>query len=90
MRLHRTIKRIQFCTIIAAFCTLYHLLHKGFEFFHVVTLADDDGVFFAQLVEVGKRRPEHRVSAHVGAAALFVKFLQSGLHGGYVADEAHF
>ena len=54
----------------------------------VVALADDDGVLFGELVEVGKRRAEHGVGGDIGMAALLVELLQARLHRGDVADDA--
>ena len=55
---------------------------------HVVALADDDGIFCTQLVEVGKGRTEHRVRGNIAEAALFIPFLQTGLDRSNIADDA--
>ena len=47
---------------------------------HVITLADDDCILFAQLVEIGKGRTEHRMRRHIGVSALTVPVFQSRLH----------
>lgn len=56
----------------------------------MVAFLDDDGVFGAQFVEVGKRGTEHRVGGHVTETAVLVKLFQPGFHGGNVADDAVF
>ena len=43
---------------------------------HVVALADDDGILFRELLQVGKGGAEHGVSAHIRMPALFVKLLE--------------
>ncbi len=57
---------------------------------HIVALADDDGVLLAELLQIGKRGAEHRMSGHITASALLVEVFQSGLHRCYVAEDAVF
>ena len=54
----------------------------------VVALGDDDGILVAQVVEAGEGRSEHGMGGDVAEAAGFVELLQSGLHGGDVAEDA--
>lgn len=57
---------------------------------HVVSFADDDGVFVAQCPEVGEGGAEHRVCGDVTPSALFVELFESGFDGGDVAEDAVF
>ena len=54
----------------------------------VVALGDDDGILVAQVVEAGEGGSEHGMGGDVAEAAGFVELLQSGLHGGDVAEDA--
>ena len=55
---------------------------------HVVTLADDDGVLFRELLEIGKRRTKHGVRRNVTHARRFVKIFHISLYAGNIADDA--
>ena len=55
---------------------------------HVVTLADDDGVLFRELLQVGKRRTKHRVSRYIAHARTLIELLQISLHRGDITDDA--
>ena len=57
---------------------------------HVVTFADDNGIFRTQLIQIGKSWTEHRVGRNIAESALFIKLLQSSLNGSNVADDAIF
>ena len=53
---------------------------------HIVTLADDNCVLFAQLIKVGKGWAKHRMSAYIRVSTLFIERFQTRLHTGYIAD----
>ena len=55
---------------------------------HIVALRDDDGIFLAQLIEVGKGWSKHRVCRHVWMARLLIKLFEIGLYRTDVADDA--
>ena len=54
---------------------------------HIVALADDDGILLRELLQVGKRRSEHRVRRDIAHACALVELLHIRLHGGDIADD---
>ena len=55
---------------------------------HIVALLDNHRILLGELVQVGKGRTEHRVGAHESESTFVVEFMQAGLHGCDVADDA--
>ena len=52
-----------------------------------VALVDDDGILLGKLVKIGECGAEHGVCADVVHARALVEVLQSGLHGGDIAED---
>ena len=55
---------------------------------HIVALADDDSVFIAQLIEVGKGWPEHWMRRNKGVVTAFVILVQTRFNRCDVAHDA--
>ena len=58
------------------------------DFTQMIAFGDDYCVFFAQIVEIGKRRAKHRVRRDVGEAASLIKFLQMRFDRGNIGNDA--